>query len=463
MGRWARLTLTVTVLAAARGDCGLADRGSGAAGAGRRHGRSGRHAVVDRQPGRPRPRSAGRSSRRSGSSTTCPAPCCRWGWCLRVPASERTGSSGRSPGGLDAGAADLLSTGRRRAAAPTQILLAPDTPTGLACRLGRDLPSTPTSGTYMDVRYQQVVLPRSAVVHSSNAVAHRWSTPVIHIRQSIRCRSTGRHELSTERSTRCPQGCPQQRQVFQQQRRSVGQQSSRTGGAAMRCPFCRYPDSRVIDSREVEDGQAIRRRRSCPECSRRFTTLEGSLLSVVKRSGVTEPFSRSKVIAGVTRACQGRPVDADAVAQLAQQVEETVRGSGQAEVPSQEVGLAILGPVAGPGRGRLPAIRLGLPLIHLGGRFRRRDPGHAVAGREPTPPIHRQLTDHRPDQRRRLTTGRPSTIRSVHPPHDNHRAGQPPPTAVADTAGSFTLSSSTAPRRASRAVHGSCPPGEGTT
>jgi len=113
----------------------------------------------------------------------------------------------------------------------------------------------------------------------------------------------------------------------------------------MRCPFCRFPDSRVIDSREVEDGQAIRRRRSCPECSRRFTTVEESLLSVAKRSGVTEPFSRSKVIAGVTRACQGRPVDADAVAQLAQQVEESVRGSGQAEVPSQEVGLAILGPL----------------------------------------------------------------------------------------------------------------------
>src|SRR6478752_5662985 len=111
----------------------------------------------------------------------------------------------------------------------------------------------------------------------------------------------------------------------------------------MRCPFCRFPDSRVIDSREVEDGQAIRRRRSCPECSRRFTTLEESLLSVVKRSGVTEPFSRSKVIAGVSRACQGRQVDPDA--QLAQQVEETVRGLGQAEVKSQDVGLAILGPL----------------------------------------------------------------------------------------------------------------------
>ena len=113
----------------------------------------------------------------------------------------------------------------------------------------------------------------------------------------------------------------------------------------MRCPFCRYPDSRVIDSREVDDGQAIRRRRSCPECSRRFTTVEEALLVVAKRSGVTEPFSRAKVVDGVRRACQGRPVDEDALAKLAQQVEEAVRGSGQAEVPSQEIGLAILGPL----------------------------------------------------------------------------------------------------------------------
>ena len=66
---------------------------------------------------------------------------------------------------------------------------------------------------------------------------------------------------------------------------------------------------------------------------------------VAKRSGVTEPFSRAKVVDGVRRACQGRPVDEDALAKLAQQVEEAVRGSGQAEVPSQEIGLAILGPL----------------------------------------------------------------------------------------------------------------------
>jgi transcriptional repressor NrdR len=101
----------------------------------------------------------------------------------------------------------------------------------------------------------------------------------------------------------------------------------------------------VVDSREADDGQLIRRRRSCPECGKRFTTVEEAVLAVVKRSGVTEPFSRSKVIAGVTRACQGRPVDPDAIAQLAQRVEETVRGSGQAEVASQDVGMAILGPL----------------------------------------------------------------------------------------------------------------------
>jgi transcriptional repressor NrdR len=113
----------------------------------------------------------------------------------------------------------------------------------------------------------------------------------------------------------------------------------------MRCPFCRHADSRVIDSREVEDGQAIRRRRACVECTRRFTTVEQAVLAVVKRNGVTEPFSRDKVIAGVRRACQGRPVDEDALAMLAQQVEEAVRATGQAEVPSQEIGLAILGPL----------------------------------------------------------------------------------------------------------------------
>ena len=113
----------------------------------------------------------------------------------------------------------------------------------------------------------------------------------------------------------------------------------------MRCPYCRHPDSRVVDSREADDGALIRRRRACPECGRRFTTVEEAILAIVKRSGVTEPFSRLKVMAGVRKACQGRPVDEDAIALLAQRVEEAVRARGAAEVPSHEVGLAILGPL----------------------------------------------------------------------------------------------------------------------
>jgi len=113
----------------------------------------------------------------------------------------------------------------------------------------------------------------------------------------------------------------------------------------MRCPYCRHSDSRVVDSREADDGALIRRRRSCPECGRRFTTVEEAILAVVKRSGVTEPFSRAKVVAGVRKACQGRPVDEDSIAMLAQRVEETIRARGVAEVPSHEVGLAILGPL----------------------------------------------------------------------------------------------------------------------
>ncbi|MFF2551483.1 transcriptional regulator NrdR [Nocardia sp. NPDC058058] len=113
----------------------------------------------------------------------------------------------------------------------------------------------------------------------------------------------------------------------------------------MHCPYCRHPDSRVVDSREAEEGSAIRRRRACPECGRRFSTVETAILSVVKRSGVSEPFSREKVVRGVRRACQGREVDDDALNLLAQQVEDAVRAKGSPEVPSHEVGLAILGPL----------------------------------------------------------------------------------------------------------------------
>jgi transcriptional repressor NrdR len=113
----------------------------------------------------------------------------------------------------------------------------------------------------------------------------------------------------------------------------------------MHCPYCRHTDTRVLDSRVAEDGTSIRRRRSCSGCEKRFTTVEQMQLTVVKRSGATEPFSREKVVAGVRKACKGRPVTADDLAVLGSRVEDTLRGSGWAEVPAHEVGLAILGPL----------------------------------------------------------------------------------------------------------------------
>jgi len=113
----------------------------------------------------------------------------------------------------------------------------------------------------------------------------------------------------------------------------------------MICPFCRHDDSRVVDSRPADDGSQIRRRRECTECGARFTTQETTLLNIVKRSGASEPFSRDKVISGVSKACQGRPVNNDDLALLAMRVEETLRATGQAEIEAQEVGLAILAPL----------------------------------------------------------------------------------------------------------------------
>ena len=113
----------------------------------------------------------------------------------------------------------------------------------------------------------------------------------------------------------------------------------------MHCPFCRHEDSRVVDSRTADDGTAVRRRRQCTQCDRRFTTVESASLTVVKRSGATEPFSRAKVLTGVRKACQGRPVTEDDLARLAQQVEEGVRATGAAELDAHEVGLAVLGPL----------------------------------------------------------------------------------------------------------------------
>lgn len=113
----------------------------------------------------------------------------------------------------------------------------------------------------------------------------------------------------------------------------------------MRCPACAAVDDKVVDSRVADEGAAIRRRRECLGCGRRFTTyerIEEVPLSVVKRSGETQPFDRSKVVAGIRSACKNRPVTAEAMEALAAEVEERMRMEG-GEVKSEQVGLAVLG------------------------------------------------------------------------------------------------------------------------
>ncbi len=112
----------------------------------------------------------------------------------------------------------------------------------------------------------------------------------------------------------------------------------------MRCPQCTSTDDRVVDSRTVEDGASIRRRRECLGCARRFTTyerLEDAPLTVVKRSGRKELFDRSKVVAGIRSAAKNRPVSAAAMESLAVEVDEALRLEGS-EVTTYQVGFAVL-------------------------------------------------------------------------------------------------------------------------
>ena len=117
----------------------------------------------------------------------------------------------------------------------------------------------------------------------------------------------------------------------------------------MHCPYCRHTDTRVLDSRVADDGGSIRRRRTClvdaGGCGKRFTTVELMQLTVLKRSGASEPFTRDKAMSGVRKACKGRPVTEDQLACLGQEVEDVLRAEGWAEVPAHEIGLAILGPL----------------------------------------------------------------------------------------------------------------------
>jgi len=113
----------------------------------------------------------------------------------------------------------------------------------------------------------------------------------------------------------------------------------------MRCPYCGHLEDKVVDSREAGDGQATRRRRECLGCSRRFTTyerIEEILPSVVKKDGRREPFDRKKILEGLTRACQKRPVSASQIEALISTVERQVQELGEKEIPSRVVGEAVM-------------------------------------------------------------------------------------------------------------------------
>jgi transcriptional repressor NrdR len=115
-------------------------------------------------------------------------------------------------------------------------------------------------------------------------------------------------------------------------------------GRGVRCPWCAALEDRVVDSREVEQGEAIRRRRECVACGQRFTTYERATEAVVlvlKRSGQLVPFERAKVVAGVRAACKNRPVDQEQIEALAVEVEESMRELGP-RITSEQVGLAVL-------------------------------------------------------------------------------------------------------------------------
>jgi transcriptional repressor NrdR len=113
----------------------------------------------------------------------------------------------------------------------------------------------------------------------------------------------------------------------------------------MRCPFCEYNGTRVLDSRPFNHNKSIRRRRECEECERRFTTfevVEETPLLIVKKDGTRQEFSREKILRGLVRACEKRPVPLETLENVVNDIERELRSGGQAEVPSNDVGEKVM-------------------------------------------------------------------------------------------------------------------------
>jgi transcriptional repressor NrdR len=113
----------------------------------------------------------------------------------------------------------------------------------------------------------------------------------------------------------------------------------------MKCPFCSFNDSKVIDSRPTEDGESIRRRRECGKCGRRFTTyeqIESFPILVIKKDGKREPFDRNKLLNGLVKACQKRPVSANSIEKIVTEIEQAVRNSYEREISTQMLGEMVM-------------------------------------------------------------------------------------------------------------------------
>ena len=118
----------------------------------------------------------------------------------------------------------------------------------------------------------------------------------------------------------------------------------------MRCPFCGHADTQVKDSRPSDDGASIRRRRHCPECASRFTTFERVQLrelTVLKRNGEKRPFDRDKILRAVSIACRKRPVDADTIDLMINNIVKSLESRGESEIPSELIGEMIMKELAG--------------------------------------------------------------------------------------------------------------------
>jgi len=113
----------------------------------------------------------------------------------------------------------------------------------------------------------------------------------------------------------------------------------------MKCPFCDYPGTKVLDSRPANENKSIRRRRECEKCQRRFTTfemIEETPLVVVKKDGRREEFSRDKILRGLLRACEKRPVSVERLESIVSAVEREIRSKANAEVASRDIGELVM-------------------------------------------------------------------------------------------------------------------------